>query len=399
MKIKTAINLLESYWRDVIVIALAVGALLALLWFRIGTLSGGITDAESQILKRFSDGGIGIRAMLEDPIYLPYNTLLQALQKLGALNITSLRLISSLVGVAAAISFYAVLKKWHTDRVAILGTILFVTSSWFLQTARMGTPDVLYLALIIFFFAGIWLQHSRHRSKLLGFLLVGACFLLYVPGLIWFVVLGGVWQFKRISKELSRVHPGTIILYALGGMVLLLPLIWAVVNDIAVLKTVLGLPSALPPISDFIKNLLSIPSQIFLNGIPDAQRWLAGLPLLDVFSIVMFIIGVYWYGSRFQLDRTTVFAVVLLMGSFLIALGEHISITLLMPFVYLIIAAGITYMLSEWFYVFPRNPIARTLGVALITSAVLLTSFYHLNLYYRAWPNAPETKTSLQQRP
>lgn len=398
MNIKKLTNFLETYWQPVLTVAISLGVLSGLLWFRLGSLPGGVSETEQQILNALSNKNYNLLGILENPIFLPYTLVLYIFQSIGLTNVIALRLISTVIAIVVAISFYAVLKKWHSQRVAVLGTILFVLSSWFLHVARFGGPSILFTTLLIFFFAGVWLQHSKHRSQLLALLLISACLMLYVPGMIWFVILGGIWQRKRIMKELIKVHPGMMAVYALLGLLFLSPLIWAVFNNTDIFKSILGLPAALPTAREFFNNLLSIPKQLFISGRPRPELWLNGLPILDIFSMVMLVIGTYSYAVRFRLDRTMVLTVVLMIGSTLIALGGPVSITLLLPFIYLIITAGITYMLNEWFLVFPRNPIARTIGISLITIAVLLTGFYHMNRYYIAWPNAAQTKEAYQRQ-
>lgn len=398
MKIKKLTNFLETYWQPTLAVLLSLALLCALLWFRLGSLPGGVNETEQQILGTLSSRELGLSGILENPVYLPYSLILLVIQSFGIANITALRFISTVIGILVAVSFFAVLKKWHTERVAVLGTVLFVLSGWFLHVARFGGPDIFLTTLLVFFFAGVWLQHSRHRSQLLALLLISACLMFYVPGMIWFVVLGGIWQRKRILGELAKVKSGVMAVYSVLALLFLSPLIWAIFNNTDVVKSILGFPAALPSVKEFLLNLVSIPKQLFISGPANPELWLSGLPLLDLFSMVMFIIGAYWYMNRFRLDRTMVLTVVLLIGSALIALGGPVTITLLLPFTYLIITAGITYMLSEWFTVFPRNPIARTIGTTLITVAVLLTGFYHLNLYYIAWPNAPQTREAYQQQ-
>jgi hypothetical protein len=67
---------------------------------------------------------------------------------------------------------------------------------------------------------------------------------------------------------------------------------------------------------------------------------------------------------------------------------------ILLPFVYLAVMSGIIELLNNWFAFFPRNPMIRNLGVALISIMIGLSCYYHLYNYYIAWPNAAETKSS-----
>jgi hypothetical protein len=80
------------------------------------------------------------------------------------------------------------------------------------------------------------------------------------------------------------------------------------------------------------------------------------------------------------------------------ALGElTVAITLLLPFVYAVIAAGISYVLDEWYSVFPRNPFARSFGLIVITAVVLMSSYYQITRFLVVWPQAPETREVYSQ--
>ena len=51
-------------------------------------------------------------------------------------------------------------------------------------------------------------------------------------------------------------------------------------------------------------------------------------------------------------------------------------------------------MSNKWNEVFPLNPIAKYIGNAIVVVAVLFVGFYHINRYFFAWRNNPETKQS-----
>jgi hypothetical protein len=49
-------------------------------------------------------------------------------------------------------------------------------------------------------------------------------------------------------------------------------------------------------------------------------------------------------------------------------------------------------MLENWLYIFPINPIARTIGIIVLSCAVAFSCWYHLNTYYVAWQHDPATQ-------
>lgn len=87
-----------------------------------------------------------------------------------------------------------------------------------------------------------------------------------------------------------------------------------------------------------------------------------------------------------------------LIGAILIALGGSLDLSIVMPIVYLWIAAGIAYLLQQWLVVFPRNPIARGIGYGLIIIAVSLSCAYNLRAYFVAYPHDPTNQSVFDER-
>ncbi|MBA3758704.1 hypothetical protein H0X10_03680 [Candidatus Saccharibacteria bacterium] len=188
-------------------------------------------------------------------------------------------------------------------------------------------------------------------------------------------------------------------LIGLTGAVLLFPLVWSLTKDQSLIKPLLGLPESVPSINQLITNAINIPRHIFVRGPSNPEKWLPGTSYLDIFSTMMLFIGAYWSFFKLGLDRVRATFGVIILGSILITVGGPISIALLLPFLYLLITAGMTFMLQQWFTVFPRNPIARTIGTSLLSLAVLVSVFYNINHYFIAWPNTPSVRQTFSRPP
>ena len=293
--------------------------------------------------------------------------------------------------------FYYVLLNWHGANIALLGTVLFVTSSWFLHFARQATPDILTLSLLATLAYGTWLRKTRRSALVILFGVAIAVGLVYIPGLLWFVIVGGIWQRKSILEPTKNAKLSFFPIVLLGGL-LLVPLILALVRQPALIKTLIGLPAQLPKPYDYLRHTLNVPYQIFFKG-PDAPvLWLGRLPLLDLFTAVMSLLGVFAYYKKLKLDRTRMLFGTLLIGTLLVGLRGPVSIIVLMPYLYFLATAGIAYMLNQWYSVYPRNPLARSLGYGLIIIAIFLASYYNLRNYFVAWPNTPATKQAYHLR-
>jgi hypothetical protein len=268
---------------------------------------------------------------------------------------------------------------------------LFGCSAWLLHTARLGTPDILLFLLLALASGSVWLKHTDNRVVLLaGFGLAAA--LLYIPGLVWFLVLGALWQVKTIFR-LFKKHPLFMGLGSLGMLALISPLAWALYKAPETLKVLAGLPGeAWPKVLDVLNNLAHVPYNLVLRGPADPEHWLGRVPILDAFCVVMFVLGAYLYWKHWRLTRSKTVGAALVLGVVLVSLGGPVTLSILLPFLYILIAAGIGFMLDRWQLVFPRNIIAQALAVSFISVAVILASWYGLRHYFVAWPSVQETK-------
>ena len=387
------------YWRPAILVSFLATLLYFLLWFKLGSLTGGISSSEATAQSHLALRDISFKSILDNPLFLPYSLVLYALQAVGLHGPTALRGVSALIGSLSAVAFYLLIRKWHSPRLAIFGTLLFATSSWFLHLARYGSTDILYVGIIPVLLTGVWLQQSKYRRTMLAFVLVASTLYIYVPGMIWFIIITGIWQVKRLINEMKRVNWWYNVIIAAVGILLLFPLFWSLFNEPDLLLPLLGLPAGIPVLPDVLHNAVRIPLQIFVKGPDNPAIWLPGTSYLDIFTSIMLIIGIYWSIFRFRLDRVRITFGVLLLGSLLIIIGGPVPLAILLAPLYIVITAGMTFMLQQWYTVFPRNPIARTTGTLLLTLAVLVTVFYHINHYFIAWPNTPSVRETFSNKP
>ncbi|HSX53432.1 MAG TPA: hypothetical protein VLF90_03645 [Patescibacteria group bacterium] len=359
-----------------------------ILFYRLGSLVPGWSQAELSFLNQSRT----FKGILNNPLNAPYKLAQLALILLHHEGPIAMRSLSALIGLTSIALFYYVIRKWHTTRVALMSVVLLATSSWFLGYARVALPAILYTFLIAALAYGTWLRSTKKSALALFVGAALAVFLIYIPGLVWFVLVAGVWQRKAIFahyKDRSVLGFLAIIM----GCVLLLPLIYGLVMHPQLTRSFAGLPLLhWPSVLTVCKNILYVPYHLAVHSGLNPVFGLSNLPLLDIFTLAMAVLGIYAYFFRRQLDRTKLLLGSIILGVALISLGGGVEIVILLPFIYLFAAGGITLMLQQWFTVFPLNPLARIVATTLMTVIVLMASFYHINRYFVAWPNAPITK-------
>jgi len=379
--------MVARYWRAGLWYGLLAAVFGGLLWYRLGTLTGGYAANELATLHASSS----FSEIFNHPLNAPFTLVGRLLLSLDGHGLLMMRVTAAIFGLLMLSLFYWLLRHWHGQRAAVIGTILFGSSAWFLHTARLGTPDVLLFGTLTLTACYLWLRRSQHWLVVLTSFVVVAV-LLYVPGMIWVIVLGVIWQWRAIDRVFMRnlwvVSVGCLLL--LGALV---PLGLAIYHSPELGKVLAGLPpQGWPHIVETLQNLAAVPVTIFLHGPLDAEHWLGKLPLLDFFSMAMVVLGAYLYAKNFKLGRVYLVSGVIVIGALLISLGGAVTLTFFVPFLYILAAVGADFMLQRWFVVFPRNVFAQAAGIGLLALAIATSCWYSLRHYFVAWPDTPATK-------
>ena len=221
--------------------------------------------------------------------------------------------------------------------------------------------------------------------------------MLYIPGMIWFVVAGVVWQ-RRTIIELVRSSRLYMIVGSALSCALLLPLIYSCIQDAHTLYSIVGLPNNHQwDVLQIARNFLRVPWQLVWHGPNDPAMWLGHMPLMDFGCVLFAVLGIYSYAVDWQLDRSRMVLGGLALSWGLVSLGGPVGIAVLLPFCFLLVAAGIAFMVRQWFEVFPRNPFARGLAYILLSGATLAIGWYNVQHYFIAWPQVPVTRESFRQ--
>ena len=372
-----------------------VGAVFALLLFaRLDSLLPGYGPAEIEAAK----GSSSLSVIQDNPVNAPFKLVTLVVSELTDRPVLATRLTSAAVGVVTIILFYVGVRRWHSARISFLATLLFATSAWFLHVARFGSADIMLpFSVLLLAVAGYWVVTSARSGVGYVAVLIALGRSLFVPGMIWFI-LGAI--IVRRGKDVQSVFRHFSFIQVLGLFLLFIvgvvgPITWALLNHPSIALQLLGLPPTIPDYMTFLQNLAVVPFSLFVATTVGPEMWLGNLPYLDIFTSVMFVLGLYFYVKSWGLDRSKLLITFMILGSILVAFdGVHESI--LLPGVYIAAAGGIALLLSQWWAVFPNNPLAQNVAVGLILLAVSLSTVYNLRAYFVAWPQAPETKATYQ---
>lgn len=383
------LNFLNRYWR-LLLVGVFVALLAYVFLFRgLNTLTGSLysqTEIQSQ------QQSASLTTIYHNPVNAPYKALVWLGLKLGHHSILVTRVAAASLAVGVAVLFYWVALHWYSKRVALMATVLFVSSSGFLHIGRYGTGLILQMATLALISCVFLYRRTKHEYIMAYLLLAVLAAILYIPGMVWFELIGLYIMRKRILqlfRKMGRVHTGLI--WGLG-IVLLAPLLWVSAHNTSILREIAGLPASIPSLKQLAENTLHLVSSVGYRGYWPTEFWLYGAPLLNIGEVILFITGFVLLLKKPILRGNYFLLGALVVSTVLILLGGSATIAMLTPLAYLTIAGGLFYLLDQWLSIFPRNPIARFTGIALIGVLGFFSVLYHIGAYYTAWPNAPETK-------
>ena len=366
----------------------AVLLVAALFGFRIASLVEGTTYAERDL----RSSTIQLRSIADNPVNAPYKTAQYVVGKVNR-TVSSQRLVSGLAAGLMILLFYTIASRLFRRYVALGTTLMFATSSALLHIGRSGTPDIMLLTMFALIVCGYGARFSVRNSRWLLITSAAVGLSLFVPGMVYFLVAGAVWQFKSIKRAVQTSSP--LLIAACSAIILasLTPIVLSIINDTSLVKAYLGLPAKLPSPVTMLKTMLSVPAGVVAFAPKDAYFRLGRLPLLDVFGAGMLILGCYGLVKKYSLDRTRLLAGILIVTMLWCGVsGDYRNSLLLLPFVYLVVGTGMSWFIRQWRSVFPRNPLAIFIAYILLGGGILLSCNYQLQRYFLAWPDSPETK-------
>lgn len=380
-------RLLARHYLTILVVIGVTGCAILMYGYGARTFVPAISAAEKQTIEQSAS----LQTIAANPLWLPYKLTAYLAHKAGFADV-SIRLVSSFFAVITVYAFYSLARKWYSQRVAVLTTALFAISSTTLTISRIATPAILLYFWLVYIAAIAWFKTTR-RTRLAPFIvLVLTGILIYIPGSPWFFVLLTLWFWKDIPKIFKHTSKTWISLGAIIAILGITPLVLAIYKEPTLIRSWLLLPQTIN-ISSTLETVKNIPAVFFYKSNMTGAYNLGKLPLFDAFTGTMFLIGVYSYRKKIRLERTIVYILAGLVSMILAAVNQNqLYLLFFLPFMYLLVGEGIYFILNQWRSVFPRNPIARFVGTLLVSIAVFGACSYHLNRYFLAWVNAPETK-------
>ena len=403
-------------WRYVIGYTSTALLLAGLLLFAGLYLPGGLVDAERTSVVRSASLSLSDPTTLALP-NLPYYAFQSAIFAIAGVSIFSIKLPSLILALFSAIGLVFLLRRWFKPNIAVIVSIITVTTGQFMYVAQVGAPSVLYMFWpITLLLLGTQITRVNKWRFLWKILFaIAAALSLYTPLGVYplLAVLLAVTfhpHLRAIIRRLSRFRLTVVSVIFLVGIA---PLVWLITLNPQLGLTLLGAPSSGMPI-DLGANIIEVSKQYFLFWQPSSSEVMT--PVFGLGSALLIALGFYRLVRTRETTRSYLIIFWISCIIPVLILNPRFTTVTFVPAV-LMLAAGLTSLIDYWYRLFPRNPYARVSGlipITILVGALVLTGLMRYVYGYHYTPSVaslfsrdlrllpPETKqlvTSSDEKP
>ena len=375
-------------WRYVIGYG-TIGLLLAgLLLFAGLYLPGGLSEAEQLSVTRSAALSFSDPSTLTIP-NLPYYALQAGIFALLGVSIFTIKLPSLIIALVSAIGLVFLLRRWFRPNIAILASLIAITSGQFLYIAQSGTPSILYIFWpIVLLLLGTQITRVKTFRMLWKVLFaISAAVSLYTPLSIYplLAILLAIILHPHLRNAVRRLRKSRIVIVTLIFLILIAPLVWLISLNPQLGQTLLfGTPKTWPP--DIAVNTVIVAKQYFMFWGPSTTEVMT--PVFGLGSVILIGLGAYRLVRTRETTRSylIIFWIICLIPVLII--NPNFTSVTFIPSV-LMLAAGLTSLISYWYRLFPLNPYARIAGlipIVILVGALIVSGLgrYIYGYYYGA---------------
>jgi uncharacterized membrane protein len=301
-------------------------------------------------------------------INLPYHLLQRISIEIFGLSQLSIKLPSLLLGLLSAVGMLLLLRTWFRRNVAVLTTVLVITTGQFLFVAQSGTESIIYIFWSIWLLvAAMMVSRGARGTGIWKIVLFGiAALSLYTPLSIYILLalVSAILLHPHLRYLVRRLPKPKLLIASFCALLLIAPLGYMIWLEPSIGLKLLGIPSGWP---DFQANAFQLLKQYLDFFSPSSSVLMT--PIYGLGSMILIVLGIIRLVTTKYTARSYITASwIILLLPVLIINPDFVSITFV-PVV-LLMAMGISTLLSNWYRLFPLNPYARIAG--LIPLAVLI---------------------------
>jgi len=395
MAVKDISKFFVYRWRYILGYSL-IGLLLAALLFFVGLfVPGGLSSAEIDAATRSAAIAFDTPSTLAIAS-LPYYMIQATFFHFFGISDLTIKLPSIILALISAVGLVFLLRRWFTQNIAVLASLVAITTGQFLFVAQTGTDSILYIFWpVVLLLLGTQITRNARWSMLWKVLFVIAAALsLYTPLSIYPLLAVALTtalhpHLRNAVRRLSKSH---LAICAAIGLVLLAPLIFLLTVSPSLGATLLGIQVAWP--IDLGANVSLLLGQYLLFWEPSTTNLMT--PVFGLGSVLIIGLGLYRIIRTYETTRSYL---LLIWSACLIPvlLINPVFVTVLFVPAVLLIAAGLTSLITYWYQLFPRNPYARIAGLIPLIILIGTLSISGLDRYMFGYHYNPNTAANFSK--
>ncbi len=374
-------------WRYVIGYSLFGLLLAGLLIFAGLYIPGGISTEEMR-------AAVSSTALsLSDPssfaiANLPYYGLQALIFSVFGISIFTIKLPSLILALLSAIGFIFLLRRWFKPNIAVLTSLIAISTGQFLFVAQQGTPGILYIFWpIVLLLLGTQITRGKKLRFLWKFLFaVSAALSLYTPLSVYplIAILLAIILHPHLRAAIRRLSKPRIAVVSVIFVALIVPLVFNIINNPQLGLTLLGVPATWPP--DLLANAVTVLKQYFMFWAPSVSSLMT--PVFGLGSAIIIGLGLYRIIRTRDTTRSYLIIIWILCLIPVLLLNPRFTSVTFVPSM-LLMAAGLTSLISYWYRLFPLNPYARIAGLIPIIILVFALIVSGLARYVNGYHYSP----------
>lgn len=375
-------------WRYIIGYSLIGVLLTGLLIFAGLYVPGGISPEEMRAAVR-SDSVALIHPETWGTTSLPFYLFQKLMFTLFGVSDFTIKLPSLIIALLSAVGLILLLRRWFKPNIAVLASLIAISTGQFLFVAQNGVPGVSYIFWpIVLLLLGTQVTRAKKYRIVWKWLFAASIALsLYTPLSIYPVLAIALAiilhpHLRNAVRRLSKLKVGIGVLIA---GIILTPLIINIIKNPQLGLSLLGIPADWPP--NILANLQTLLSQYFIFWEPSTTTLMT--PVFGLGSVLLIVLGVYHIIRTRETTRSYLLMIWVACLIPIIIINPRFTSVIFVPSV-LLLAAGLTSLISYWYRLFPLNPYARVAGLVplIILVSVLIGSGLDRYIYgYHYDPN------------
>ncbi len=292
----------------------------------------------------------------------PFYWLQSIIFSVFGVTIFTIKLPSLILALVSAVGLILLLRRWFKPNIAVLTSLIAVSTGQFLFIAQQGAPGILYVFWpIVLLLLGTQITRGKRLRLLWKFLFAASVALsLYTPLSIYplIAILLAIVLHPHLRNAVRQLSKFKITLVVLVALAILAPLAYSIWLSPWLGLTLLGVPTAWPP--DFLANAVTVLRQYFLFWEPSATTLMT--PVFGLGSALLIILGLYRLIRTRETTRSYLIIIWILCLIPVLLFNPNFTSVTFVPSV-LLLAAGLMSLISYWYRLFPRNPYARVAGL------------------------------------